>query len=489
MKKILATKLLFDNLSIRQTIVKNTFWLGVGTVTNRLLSLALLIFAARVLGAEGYGQFTFALAFASLLIVFSDFGLSAIVTREFAREPEKWKEFYSLLSLKMVLAIVTFLLIAVTSFVIAPAQNIQIIILTLAVFLLSNSFIGIFHAFFHAKEKMEYEAGIEILQTLLIVVFGIFVLFRFPSPESLGYAYLGAALIALVSVFLFFHFKIAPLRIKWNILVWKKFLKMSWPLAFIGLFGAVYSYTDSVMLGYWNMLKEVGWYNAAYRIVVASLIPMGLIGVSFYPALSRFAKESRERFQRIWDYELEIMIALALPLVVGGMTLASKIIDSLYPADFTPSILAFQILIGVASLIFLYRPFYDALIVLNQQRKTFWITMAGAILNIVLNLILIPKYSLYGAASATIITYSLVLLAIVFAVKKSTFVQLPVLRIFLTFIGSGFAALLMYIVLKRLMPYNIHIFFLVLAGAVTYLLGFLILRKYLLIKYFRQVYA
>jgi len=478
--------LLFNNVNTKQTIFKNTFWLGISTVFNKLLTLALIIYAARILGAEGYGKFAFALAFVSLLMVFSDFGLSSIVTREFAREKEKREELYSIISLKILLAFGTFILILLSSFFVIQEKDIQRIVLILAFFLLINGLIGIFYSFFHARQKMQYEAWFETLQVLMIFGLGFFVLFKFPSPENLSYAYFLSALTALIFVLFFFHFKIFPLKIEWNFLIWKKFLIMSWPLALIGLFGVIYNYTDSVMMGYWNMLVETGWYNAAYKIVMAGLIPMGLIGASFYPALSKFSKESKEKFQRAWNFELEIMIILALPLVVGGMLLAQKIIYSFYPLDFSPSILAFQILILTAGIIFLYRPFYDAMIVLNQQAKTFWITMAGAIVNVILNLILIPKYSLYGAAVATVITNFLILLIIIFFTKKFTFIRLHNLKIFFTFLASAIASVLMYLVVKQPLIYNINIFLSVLVAGAIYFMVFLVIKKYIF-GYFKYV--
>jgi len=479
--------LLFNNLSVRQTIFKNTLWLSVSTVVNKLLALVLLIYAARILGAAGYGKFTFALAFVSLLMIFSDFGLSPIVTREFAREKEKKEEFYSIISLKILLAFATFVLILLSAFFIVPGKDTQMIILILAFFLLINSFISICHSFFHARQKMEYEAWFETLQSLMIFGLGLFVLFRFPSVENLSYAYFFSSLVALIFVLLFFHFKIFPLKIRWDFLVWKKFLKMSWPLALIGLFGVIYGYTDSVMLGFWHMLAETGWYNAASKIVMAGLIPMGLIGASFYPALSKFSKESKEKFQKAWNYELEIMILLALPLVVGGMLLAPKIIYSFYSLEFTPSILAFQILILTAGIIFLYRPFYDAMIVLNQQAKTFWITAVGAVVNVILNLILIPRYSLYGAAVATVITNFLILLIIIFYTRKFTFIRFSGLKIFFTLLTSAIASAFMYFVIKQPVIYNINIFPLVLVGTAIYFISFLAFKKYIF-RYFEKIY-
>ena len=481
--------LLFTNTTARQTILKNTFWLGVGTGINKLLALGLVIYAARILEPEGYGQFTFALAFASLLMIFSDLGLSSIVTREFAREKERKDELYSLISLKIVLAFATFLFILAASFFTVQTRDIQAVILLLAFFLLANSLIGVFYSFFHARQKMEYEAWFEALQVAMIFGFGLFVLSNFPSAKNLSYVYFFSAIVVLVLVFLFFHVKVFPLKLKWDFLVWKKYLKMSWPLALVSLFGILYSYTDSVMLGYWNMFAEAGWYNAAYKIVMASLVPVGFIGASFYPALSKFSKESKEKLQKAWDYELEIMIALAVPLVAGGMILASKIIYSFYPLEFGPSILAFQILISTAGLVFLHRPLYDALIVLDQEKKTFWIIMMGAALNVVLNAILIPRYTLYGAAIATVCTHALVLLAMMVFVKRFTFLQFPVLRIGLTLWASSLGVFLMYEVLRYLSWYPLNIFFLVAVGGATYFLVFFLLRKYVLLRYLKQTYA
>lgn len=479
----------FSNTNTRQTIFKNTFWLSASTTVNKLLALALVIYAARILGAEGYGQFTFALALVSLLMVVAYFGLPPIVTREFAREEERKEEFYSILSLKLVLALFTFVLILAASFLVSRAQEMQVVILSLALFFLLNGFIGICYAFFHARQKMEYEAWFEMLQTGLIVVFGLFVLLRFPSPANLSYAYVAAASLALAAVLFFFHTKVFPVRLQWKIAVWKKFLKMSWPLALIGLFGVIYSYTDSVMLGYWNMIEETGWYNAAYKIVTASLVPMGLIGASFYPALSKFSKESKEKLQRAWNYELEIMIALAMPLVVGGIVLAAPIMNTLYPVGFEPSILAFQILIGTAGLIFLYRPLYDAMIVLDQQKKTFWITMAGAVVNVALNLILIPKYSLYGAAAATVVTHSLVLLIMLVFIKKFTFLRFPALKIVLTLLAAGASAFMMYLAITPSFISHLPIFLLVPVGATAYFLVFFFFRQYVFVRYIQHAYA
>ena len=93
--------LLLENTGIKQTIFKNTFWLTLAEAISRFLGLALIIFAARILGAEGYGKFAFALSFVSVLAILADLGLSEITNRELSRNKEAEKEYPAVLSLKV----------------------------------------------------------------------------------------------------------------------------------------------------------------------------------------------------------------------------------------------------------------------------------------------------------------------------------------------------------------------------------------------------
>ena len=468
---------LFDNLTVKQTIFKNTFWLGTGTIINRILKLVLLIYAARILGATEYGKFTFAFAFVSLFVVFHQFGLSSIITREFSGEKWKKEEFHSIISLKILLSFVTFLLVLFGSFFVTSSFDVQKIILILALFSLINGLATVFYAFFQARQKMQYEALMETLQAVLVTGIGLFILFKFPSVENLSYSYLFGVFVVLIFLLFFFHFKIFPLKIAWEKTVWRKFLTMSWPLALTSLFGVIYVYIDSVMMGYWGMMTETGWYNAAYRIVIVSLIPMGLISGSFYPVLSEFFKESKEKLQNIWNHQIEIMILFVVPLVTGGIVLAPKIINFIYGQYFSPSILAFQILIIMAGICSLYDPFHNVLIVSEQQKKIFWIALLGALINIILNLILIPKYSLYGAAIATLITYILIFLLYLRFTIKFTSIQPFNLKFLFIFIAAALSSTVMYFGITQPLIYNLNIFLSTFIGFLIYAIIFFILRR------------
>lgn len=458
----------FDNKTVKQTILKNTFWIGVSLGISKLLTLLLVIYVARILGATEYGKFTFATAFVSLFVVFSDFGLSHIITREFSGSKEREREFSSILSLRFFLSLGALFFIVLGSFFVTDESEIKGLIWILAGFSLINGFSEIIFAFFRARQRMEYESWATIAQALVITAVGFFVLFNFPSIRNLSYGYLFSAFVGLGAIVTLFHIKVHSVTISFDRLIWRKFLLMSWPLLFIGLFGAIYTYIDSVMMGYWGQITETGWYNAAYRIALIATVPMGIIALNFYPVLSKLFKESREKLQSIWNYQMELMILLAVPLVIGGHTLAAKIIHFIYGQSFNPSVLAFQILIVMIGLMFLSRPFEQILIASHQQKKIFLATIFGAFMNVILNFFLIPRFSLYGAAAATVITFLLMLFLLLYFTSQFTSIHPLEVKFLYSFVIAGFSSMIMYFTISLPQIYNLNLFLTIAIGVFMY---------------------
>jgi len=471
--------LFFENIGIKQTIFKNTFWLAVAEGIHHLLGFLLIIYIARILGATEFGKFTFALSFVSMFVVLSDFGLSDIATREFSRDKKSEKEYSGILSLKILLSIGTLILMLIGSFFVTPDPIIRKVIWILAIFVLISNFFFIIYAFLRARQRMEYETGAKILQALIMVGIGFFILFRFPSVENLSYGYLFATLVALILILLFFHFRIYPLSLSWNKAIWQKFFKFSWPLGSTAIFGAIFLTMDSVMMGYLGQITEAGWYNAVRRIVGFTIIPATLILMSFYPVLSKFFKESKEKLQKVWNYYMESMIILAIPIVIGGLALAPKIIDFIFDPSFGPSILAFQILIFMAGINFLCNPYILMLIVSDQQKKYLWINLIATVTNITLNLILIPRYSLYGAAISVVITYIVILFLGVEFSKRFTPISPFNLRLFKILTITILSSLIMFIAINQSIVYNLNVILIVIIGILVYLATLYFFYKFL----------
>src|SRR3989338_5881549 len=99
--------LLFENQSLGQKIVKNTFWLFSGQILGRLIRAAIVIYAARILGPASWGAFSYAMSLTAFMLIFSDVGVSAIVTKEVARNPSFGEKYFSTaLGIKLALLMV-----------------------------------------------------------------------------------------------------------------------------------------------------------------------------------------------------------------------------------------------------------------------------------------------------------------------------------------------------------------------------------------------
>jgi len=458
----------WDNNTTKQTIFKNTFWLTISEVVSRTMTFFLFVYVARILGATEYGKFAFALSIIYLFSVFHGFLSSQIITREISRNPENEKEFSSILFLKLLFSVGTAILIIVISFLDAFDPIVRKTIWILAIYNLFNGFFDSLWAFLRARQMMQYESFMKILQAFLLFVLGMAVVSKFPSIMNLSYSYLFATVLALVISLFFFHFKVHPLSLKKDTVVWKRILKLSWPLALVSTFSAIYNQTDTAMMGLWGQITEVGWYNAAYRIIGVVIVPITLISTSFYPGLCRSFVESKEKLQKFWDSQMKMMTVLALPIMVGGFVIAPKVIDFIYDESFFPAILSFQILALMAGLLFLSNTFHQGLIVADRQNKFFWVIFAGALINVVLNFFLIPEFSLNGAAIATLATNFIVLCLLIYLTVRFTTINPFNSRIILTFLCSALASFCMYIVLVQPEVYKFHAIILFAIGFTVY---------------------
>ena len=469
--------LFFDNKTLKQTIFKNTFWLALAEAITNFSKLFLIVYVARIFGATEYGKFTFALSFVSLFSILSDFGLGSLIIREFSKEKKDTEEFSSVFSLKLILSLITLILILFGSFFITEDIKIQKVIWILAVYILSNSFLSITYAFFRARQQMEYEAFVKILQAVVVTGIGFFIIFKAPSIENLSFGYLFASLIALFFTIFLFCLKICPLKLIFDKANWKKILTMSWPLGLSAILSMVYVNIDSIMMGSFNQIIQVGWYNAAYKIVGITMIPANFISGSFFPYLSKSFEKSKKEFKKAFDYYLEIAIYFSVPIVVGGIALAPKIIDLVYDPSYFPSVLAFKLLIIITFLSFFTGCFFQILFILNKQKKLLLITFLSAVTNIILNLILIPRYSLYGAAIAKVSTIFLILILIVWSALKVSPVKLIDSKMWFNFVGALISSFLMLFVISFPKIYNLHVVFSVLTGTGVYLICFFGYKK------------
>ena len=148
--------------------------------------------------------------------------------------------------------------------------------------------------------------------------------------------------------------------------------------------------------------EVVGWYMAAYRLAFASLfIPTGTMRAIF-PVLSKYYKESLDKFKRLFEQAFKFLFFIGFSLAVLTTLLADKIILLLYGEEYANSAIILKILIWSIALVFITTLMTHTTRSSDRQSFTAKVVGFSAALNIVLNFILIPKFSYIGAAMAAV---------------------------------------------------------------------------------------
>jgi O-antigen/teichoic acid export membrane protein len=460
-----------------QRIAKNTFSLFASSIIGFVLSFFFLMYSTRYLGSENYGILSFSISFASIMIFLADIGIGSVIIRDIARDKSLTAKYFgNVILIKIVLAAITL----VTTLVVGYAFNYQsqtmLVVYVITLSLILTSFSGIIGSFIQAFEEMEYHSlGSVIYNTTMLLCALLAISFK---SDVLGFAYVYLiSSIILIGYWATVSIRRIPLsRFDIDLAFWKYLIMESVPFGLSSVFVRIYYYIDTLMISLMilNPNEIMGWYNAAYRLVlILAFVPTIFLG-SLYPIMSTYYDTSERYIIFMFERSFKYLMVVAIPIGVGTTVLADRIILLIYGADFSPSTIALQILVWSEVLIFLNVVFGNLLNSINQQIVVTKQTMLAAALNIVLNLVLIPKYSYVGASVATVSTELFAFCFLLFFVSKVGY-SLPKYTI-MSFFKALCASLIMYVFLEIF--YWINLLPLILLASiiyfvVVYLLGIL----------------
>lgn len=452
-----------------KSIAKNSLWLALGEGINGILMFVLTVFLARYLGVDGYGKLTFALSFVTLFIIPIDFGLTPLVTRELAGEKKKTKKYLdNLVLIRVFLGIIAFILILLIIQLISNNSEIRNLVYLLGIWTIFQTTTQFFQAIYRAHEKMFYEAITRISHVLILVLISLYFIRNKFDLVSFGWAYAVAAFFTMILAFIFVWKKFTYFNFKLDITFIKNIFKNSWPFALSLLFVSIYYYIDSVMLGIIKSNEEVGLYNAAYKLIVFITIIGSIFSRSVYPIISKLFKKSLNQLKLFLENYSKLMYAIASPIIFGGIALSEPIIKFVYGPEFNESVLAFQILIVAAGMIYISTVYAHSLQICKKQKRHLLGMGLGALINIILNIFLIPYYGIIGAAFTTLVTEVFILVFMYINFYK--IIKLHVIKhLYKPLIVSS----VMYLVIYYLEQLNL--FLLIILGIIIYFFGMLIL--------------
>jgi O-antigen/teichoic acid export membrane protein len=369
------------------------------------------ILLARQYGPEGLGLISTATSAVSLVLGFSALGLSGVLVRELVeKERERGTLLLSVTIIK--LASGAILLVGLLAAISSLSENRQLVHLNTIIglgFLFSS--LDTFDSLYNAKR--DFVRLVSLRLVALIASTGVkivaIVLDLGLEIVAVGYALDFVLMYVLPATDYFIRRsggqREDKLHYKWSSTQALALLSRSWPLLVSGGFAQINLKIDTLLIASMVGVDQVGIYSAAARLSEAwSVVAMALVTASF-PALVQVARSNIESYAVQLERLLRVLLVLALAGAIIVSLLAGHIISTVYGEDFRPAavVLAIHVFGGV----FLFvRTAVSRWIIIEDLLKFSLVSHAsGALINVVLNLILIPRIGIQGAAWSALASY------------------------------------------------------------------------------------
>ena len=186
----------------------------------------------------------------------------------------------------------------------------------------------------------------------------------------------------------------------------------------IGFFTTIDYQLDAFLISLFLSEAELGWYGAAQTVMLAFWMMPTALRTALYPLMARYYHESPERLPALYRRANRYILVGALPICAGISLIAPSIIPLIFDSGFQPAIPALQIIIWAVLPSFLMVPSARLLLVYNRQSEAGWFTALSMAANLLLNLWLIPRWGITGAAITRVLATSFFFVALYLYVQR-----------------------------------------------------------------------
>ncbi len=388
-----------------QRIAKNIGLSGISQGINYMLAFFLLVYLARYLGEEQFGELNFALSFTALFAIFAGLGIDNYIIREIARKKENAANFFiNTLLIKTILSLFAFSLIILTVKVMNYTGEIINIIYLFGIYSILNSFIQTFRGLAQSLELMEYDAAITLISQILLFLLVLTVIHFGYQLLELAYVYIISALITIAISFLIVFNLFINREYKIDFSLWKIAIINSIPFGLNALFAILFFRINTVILSFFKDNAAIGIFSAAYNPLLAiSLIPTIFIA-AIYPVMSRYFIQSEDSLDKLAIYTVKLMSIIGFPIAIGCVVLADRFVGLLYADQYSGSVIVFQILALFIPIRFINNISGTLLTSINRQGLRTISVGLSALFNISLSLLIIPYQSYIGASITTVLS-------------------------------------------------------------------------------------
>ena len=391
--------------STARSTLRNTVLLVAFEVANPLLSLVLVGTMARRLGPEGTGAYNLLLSFFFVAHSVTSLGLNSLITREVSKNRDSARRFLAssaLLGVAVSLAVATGVVITVHFAGYSPEVERGGWLVASSLF--PSIVILYSESIFIAFEKVQYIVILAMLENLGRVGVGLWLLHHGFGVVPLIASFAGFRFLTLILNLAVFHSQIGPLYWGYDEGVIRELARSIPVFGSIFVVATLYWRADVFMLSKLTSLAAVGFYTAGYRLFSISQVVPKSFNTSIYPVFSKLFHHSRESFQKANSLSIRYILVVLLPVAAGIHGIADPLVRMLFGREFAPAAGVLKVVIWTLVPYGIVRVLASGLFASNRQTIDLKTNLLGLGTNLILNLVLIPRYGILGCAWATMLS-------------------------------------------------------------------------------------
>lgn len=409
-------------------------WLG--TLIGAGLAFLTQIILARKLGSEYFGMFSAVLAMVTLVTPLAGFGISQLWLKVFGQEgwnAQRWINpsfYFVILSTSFI-----FISLYIWAFWGNHDQLTRSLFLIMSFYILGQISVELVSSKLQLEERYRYLALWQLLPHFMRFIFIAILLFGFTkwaSIEEIAYTYAFIAIIFLLAgVLQLLNMKKGNFKLKGHkeedlkdqsLVNLTLVFQNTWPFGLAAFFHLIYFQSDIILIKYIVGDNQAGIYNVAFTIMVAVYMFPGVLYQKFLlPKLHRWANHDRDKFYEVYRKGNMAMLVLGLIAMLLVWALSSWAIPFIFGTEYQNSILILNILALSAPIIFV--AFSAGAALVTQEHMKLKVKFMGmvALINLVLNFIVIPIFGAVGAAVATVVSNFILLMLYYYGAQKHVF--------------------------------------------------------------------
>lgn len=386
-------------------ILKNLASLSVAELAKNGIALVTTIYLARVISPEGFGIIGFSTSIIAYFVLVVNFGFDVVGSREIAKFPDRLNQYVNSVStIRLFLSVASYIALTIVALAINKPDTVKYVLLIQGFNIFSNGML--LNWVFIGLEKMEVIAVRQVSVALLNLI-GLLIFVHGYGDTIVAVVVMASSLALNTAWMLFYYIKnFGGIKARIDIPLWKELFKAAIPIGMSFFIVVIYNNLNMTMLGAMRTEGETGIYFAAYKILIFAIVPSQIIQSTFFPNLSRQEHlEDRDRYMK----KFTLLTYLSGSFVSFSFIVFAEHIVNILGDEYSESTGVLRIIMLTGFLMYSTITYSCPLNAWKKERQVMYSIAAGGVVNIVVNFLLIPKYGVYGAAVATLISELVVL--------------------------------------------------------------------------------